>query len=54
MRARHPQVRVHIPGKLRHDSLLEIESMGRLRHVSLLRIGSLGMSRHVDLLGSLD
>ena len=42
------------PGKLRHDSLLEIESPGRLRYVSFPRIGSQGRSRHVDRLGLLD
>ena len=42
------------PGRLKHDSLLEIESPGRLRQVNLPRIGSLGRSRCVDLLGSLD
>ena len=41
------------PGRLRCDSLLEIESLGRL-HVSLLRIGSKGRSRHFDLLGPLN
>ena len=45
---------MQIPGRLRRDSLLEIESPGRLRHVGLLRIGSLGRLRHVDLLGPLD
>jgi len=39
--------RVQIPGKLRHDSLLEMQ-------VGLPRIGSLGGSRHDDLLGPLD
>ena len=41
-------------GKLRGDSLLEIESSVKSRLVGLLRIGSLGRSRHVNLLGSLD
>ena len=42
------------PGRLRHDSLLEIESPSRSRHVGLSRIGSLGRLRYVDLLGPLD
>ena len=42
------------PGKLRCDSLVEIEFLGRPRHVGLPRIGSLGKLRHVDLLGPLD
>ena len=42
------------PGRLRRDSLMEIESPGRSRQVSLPRIGSLGKSRHVDLLAPLD
>ena len=50
LRARRPRVRVQIPGKLTHDSLLEIESPGRSRKVDLLRIGSRGRLRHVDLL----
>ena len=54
LRARHPQITVQIPGRLRLDSLLEIESPGRLRQVGLRRIGSLDRSRHVDLLGHLD
>ena len=40
------------PGRLRHDSLLEMKYPGRLRQVSLLRIGSLGRLRHVDFLAS--
>ena len=39
------------PGRLRHDSLLEIKSLGRSRHVNLQIIGPLGRLRHVDLLG---
>ena len=42
------------PGRLRHDSLLKIESLVRSRKVGLLRIWSLGRSRHVNLLGPLD
>ena len=42
------------PGRLRRDSLMEIESPGRSRQVSLPRTGSLGRLRQVDLLGSLD
>ena len=42
------------PGKLRHDSLLEIESLSRSRHAGLQRIASLGRSRHADLLGPLE
>ena len=41
-------------GRLRHDSLLQIESLGKLRHVDLPRIGSLGRSKRVNLLGPLD
>ena len=54
LRARLPGSRCRSPGRLRHDSLLEIESPGRLSQVGLLRIGSLGRLRHVDLLGPLD
>ena len=54
LRARHPQITVQIPGRLRRDSLLEIESLGRLRQVGLPRIGSLGRSRHFDPLGPLN
>ena len=42
------------PGRLRHDSLLEIESPGRSRRDGLPRIGSLGRSRCDDLLGLLE
>ena len=38
------------PGRVRHDSLLEIESPGRSRQVGLPRIGSPGRLRHVDFL----
>ena len=41
-------------GKLRHDSLLEIEAPGRLKRDGLPRIGSLGRLRRDDLLGPLD
>ena len=54
LRAGLPGSGCRSPGRLRHDSLLEIESPGRLRQVGLLRIGSLGKLRHVDLLGHLD
>ena len=54
LRARCPGSGCISPGKLRPNSLLEIESPSRLKHVGLLRIGSLGRSRHVDLLGPLD
>ena len=50
LRARHPRSGCRSPGRLRCDSLLEIESPGRLRQVGLLRFGSLGRSRNVDLL----
>ena len=42
------------PGRLKHDSLLEIKSLGRSRQVGLPKIGSLGRLRDVDLLGPLD
>ena len=42
------------PGKLRHDSCLEIESLGRSRHFGFLIIEPLGRLRHVHLLGPLD
>ena len=54
LRARLPGSRCRSPGRLRHDSLLEMESAGRSRHDGLLRIGSLGRSRRDDLLGPLD
>ena len=54
LRTRHPRVRVQIPTKLKHDSLLEIESSGRSREVGLPRIGSLGRSSHDNHLGPLD
>ena len=55
LRAGGPQVRVKIPGKLRHDSLLEMESPGMSRRDGLQRIGSLGRSRRDGLprIGSL-
>ena len=49
-----PSGKVCGPGKLRCDSLLEIETPGRSRQDGLLRIGSLGRSRHDDLLGPLN
>ena len=41
------------PGRLRRDSLLEIETPGRSRGDDLLRIGSLGRLRRDNLLGPL-
>ena len=45
---------MQIPTKLKHDSLLEIESLGRSREAGLPRIGSLGRSSHDNHLGPLD
>ena len=41
------------PGRVGHESLLEIESLDRLKRDSLPRIGSLGRSSRDDLLGPL-
>ena len=52
LRASIPGSMYRSPGRLRHDSLLEMKYPGRLRQVSLLRIGSLGRLRHIDFLAS--
>ena len=48
-----PRSGCRAPGRLRRDSLLEIESPGRSRCDSLSRIGSVGWLRRDDLLGPL-
>ena len=53
-KAVHPWVRVKIPRRLKHESLIDIKSPDRSRQFGLPRIGSLGKSRHIELLGPLD
>ena len=45
-----PESGCRSPGRLRRDTLLEIEPPGRSRHDGLPRIGSLGSSSHDNLL----